>query len=88
MTKKYKLCWKGCTNQTKQHECVGQILHLVLMSYESNNPDRLWKTPTATLSACAFFNVWSDDESGSKFRPASDKHQRLKILPHHVGLDV
>jgi hypothetical protein len=87
-TKKYKLCWKGCTNQTKQHECVEQILHLVRMSYESNNPDRLWKTPTATLSACAFFSVCCDNESGSKFRPASDKHQRPKILAHHVGLDV
>jgi len=87
-TKKYKLCLKGCTNPTKQREFVEQILRLVHMSYESNNPDRLWKTPTATLSACAFFNVWCDDESGSKFRPASDKHQRPEILAHHVGLDV
>jgi hypothetical protein len=56
------------------------------LSYESNNPGRLWKPPTATLSACAFFNIWSCDESGSKFRPASDKHQRPEILADHVGL--
>jgi hypothetical protein len=56
-TKKYKLCLKGCTNPTKQREFVEQILRLVHMSYESNNPDRLWKIPTVSLSACAFFNI-------------------------------
>jgi hypothetical protein len=87
-TKKYKLCWKGCTNQTKQRESVEQIIRLVRMSYESNNPDRLWEPPTATLSACAFFNVWADDDSGSKFRPASDTHERPEILGYHVGFDM
>jgi hypothetical protein len=87
MTKKYKLCWKGSTNPTKQQEHVEEIIRLVHMSYESNNPDRLWKPPKATLSACAFFNIWSHDETGSKFRPASDTHQRPEILADHVGLD-
>jgi hypothetical protein len=87
-TKKYKLCWKNCTNQTKQRECVEQIICMVRMSYESNNPDRLWNTPTATLSAYAFFNLWRDDESGSKFRPVSDKHERPEILEYQVWLDA
>jgi hypothetical protein len=87
ITKKYKLCWKGSANATKQREHVEEILRLVHMSYQSKNPETLWKPPEATLSACAFFNIWFHDETGGKFRPASDKHQRPEILADHVGLD-